>query len=419
MYNVMLVDDEEEVRVAIEKKINWQELGFNVVATADNGQDALEKALETQPDVVMTDVNMPFMNGLEFSKQLKAELPATKVVIFSGYDEFDYAKEAIELSAEEYILKPIDADELYRVFARIKVRLDDEVDKRRNIETLEKYYQDSFPFFKEQFLIGLIEGHLEEDRLQEIVSVYGEEIQGNFYAIGIINLSFENKELNNDSKRLLSFSLTQLARERLAAHENYHCLNYLGSVIVLGCFSSEDEYSVFENEIDQICKLSFQLLELPTVAGIGSIVSDLTGLHESYKMAREAATYSGIYFDNQAVSINELDSKKNGNNLIEKAKTYIDEHFSESDLSIDRICSVLNVSASYFSSLFKKNLGMSFVTYLTNIRMEKAVWLLEHTDEKAYMIAGMIGYDEPNYFSYVFKKAYGISPSKYRQQRGN
>ena len=82
MYNVMLVDDEEEVRLAIEKKINWQELGFNVVATAENGQDALERALETQPDVVMTDVNMPFMNGLEFSKQLKAQLPATKVVMF-------------------------------------------------------------------------------------------------------------------------------------------------------------------------------------------------------------------------------------------------------------------------------------------------------------------------------------------------
>ena len=105
--------------------------------------------------------------------------------------------------------------------------------------------------------------------------------------------------------------------------------------------------------------------------------------------------------------------------MIEKAKGFIAEHFTESDISVESLCTYLNVSPNYFSSVFKKNTGLSFVSYLTDIRLKKAVELLENTDEKAYMIAGMIGYEEPNYFSYVFKKAYGISPSKYRQQRGN
>ena len=103
--------------------------------------------------------------------------------------------------------------------------------------------------------------------------------------------------------------------------------------------------------------------------------------------------------------------------LVDKAKEYIKEHFKDSDLSVDKVCSNLNVSANYFSAVFKKNTGESFVSYLTDIRLKKAVELLETTDEKAYVIAGLVGYDEPNYFSYVFKKAYGISPSKYRQQR--
>lgn len=418
MYNVMLVDDEEEVRLAIEKKINWHELGFDVVATAENGQDALEKALENQPDVVMTDINMPFLNGLEFSKQLKSELPATKVVIFSGYDEFEYAKEAIELSAEEYILKPIDADELHNVFARIKVRLDDEFDKRRNLETLERYYQESFPIFREQLLIGLIEGHIDSGKIDSIILDYGDGLKGDFYAVGTINLSFEQEShINNDKRRLLSVSLTQLVKERIASHENYFCVNYLGNVIVLGSFKSADEYDAFELELDQICKLSYKLLEIPTVAGVGTIVASLEKLNDSYKASKEAATYSALYFENQAVSIRDLEAKKNGSDLIDKAQKYIADNYKDSTLSIDKICSELNVSSSYFSSLFKKNLGMSFVTYVTNLRMEKAVWLLEHTDEKAYIIAGMVGYDDPNYFSYVFKKAYGISPSKYRQKR--
>jgi two-component system response regulator YesN len=419
MYNVMLVDDEEEARLAIERKINWQGLGFNVVATAENGQDALEKALDTQPDVVMTDINMPFMNGLEFSKQLKAELPATKVVIFSGYDEFDYAKEAIELSAEEYILKPIDKDELEQVFSRIKIRLDEELDKRRNLEILEKYYQESFPFFREQFLIGLIEGHIDEEKVREIVADYGEGIQGSFYAVGIINLSFEKSEqLNTEKKRLLSVSLNQLTEERLDSHKKYICLNYLGDVIVIGSFDKEEEYKEFELELDQICKLSAKLLQVQTNAGIGSIVTSLKELNTSFKAARDAVTYCSLYFENQAVSSKDMESRASSNDLIEKAKDYILEHYNDSELSVDRMCNILNVSPNYFSTLFKKNTGLSFVNYLTNTRMEKAVWLLEHTNEKAYIIAGMVGYEEPNYFSYVFKKAYGISPSKYRQQRG-
>nr|MCR5509368.1 helix-turn-helix transcriptional regulator [Lachnospiraceae bacterium] len=114
----------------------------------------------------------------------------------------------------------------------------------------------------------------------------------------------------------------------------------------------------------------------------------------------------------EKISSTRLDTTRK---LAEDAKQYIMDHYSESSFSVDDICAYLGVGTSYFSSVFKKETGMSFVTYLTNVRMNEAQRLLDTTDEKSYIIAGLVGYEEPNYFSYVFKKHFGISPSKYRQ----
>lgn len=103
--------------------------------------------------------------------------------------------------------------------------------------------------------------------------------------------------------------------------------------------------------------------------------------------------------------------------MTEKAKQYIEEHYADSTLSVEDLCNHLNVSATYFSTMFKKAVGMSFVSYLTQVRLEHAVDLLNNTEDKSYIIAEKVGYTEPNYFSYVFKKKYGISPSKYRTNK--
>ena len=140
LYKVILVDDEEEVREAIRKRINWEEIGFTVAGTAENGEEALELAESCEPAVVMTDIQMPFMDGLTLLRKLKERFPDLRSVIFSGYDDFEYAKEAIRLESEEYILKPVDADELRKVFVRIKGRLDEQIEQRRNVEQLSKYH---------------------------------------------------------------------------------------------------------------------------------------------------------------------------------------------------------------------------------------------------------------------------------------
>ena len=129
-YKVLLVDDEEEVRNAIEQRINWEELGFEVIGKAQNGVKAMEIAEKLQPDVVITDIKMPYMNGLELARNLKEENPGVRILILTGFDEFEYAKEAVHLEIEEYILKPINANELSECLKRLKNVLDKEREKK-------------------------------------------------------------------------------------------------------------------------------------------------------------------------------------------------------------------------------------------------------------------------------------------------
>ncbi len=530
-YKVMLVDDEEEVREAIKRRLNWEELGFKVVASAENGEEALEKAEKYLPDVVMSDIHMPFMDGLTFCRYLKKQLPGTKFIIFSGYDEFEYAKEAIRLEAEEYILKPIDAEELKGVFSRLKKRLDEEYDRRRNIESLENYYRESLPILKEQLLIGLLEGRINAGAIGHYINEYNFDIKAPFYCVGILEATAisENDRVN---PQLLAISLKQIVDEQAGKDVEYRSLNYLGSVIVLGMLKSTKEHQVFTSFIDSLCKLSSKIMGVDVSAGIGRTVGMLKDLSRSFAEAKDALSYRMILEDNQAISIQdvepgftnyfalnddqinnlireikigtkeklsevidsivrnfvnssitiyqlqlyfmeiyveimrlarsyELSVEQIGNLerdvyseikkfttpeqmkewlveislllrsyirkerqdstrlLVEKAKEYIKERYADSDLSVDTVCSFLGVSSTYFSSIFKKDTGISFVTYITGIRMEQAVHLLESTSEKSYIIAGMVGYEDPNYFSYVFKRVYGISPSKYRSKQEN
>lgn len=138
LYRIILADDEEEIREGIKRKIDWAGNGYELVGTAENGQEALEMAENLHPDVVMTDIKMPFMDGLTLGKRLLELMPATKLVLFSGFDDFEYAQKAIQISAAEYILKPINSAELTSVLQKLKAKLDGEFAEKRDIELLRK-----------------------------------------------------------------------------------------------------------------------------------------------------------------------------------------------------------------------------------------------------------------------------------------
>ena len=136
LYKILLVDDEADVLQAMKKKIDWEALGFCLAGTAENGQEALEMAEQLHIDVVMTDIKMPYMDGLTLCKNLKQSYRNMKVIIYSGFDDFEFAREAVHLEAEEYLLKPISAGDMEAALSKVRKKLDQEYDEYRNLNRL-------------------------------------------------------------------------------------------------------------------------------------------------------------------------------------------------------------------------------------------------------------------------------------------
>ncbi|WP_270563071.1 response regulator [Clostridium beijerinckii] len=535
LYRIMIVDDEEEIRLGIIKKIDWEANGFIVVGDAENGQDALEKAEKLQPDVIMTDIKMPFMDGLELGKKLLELMPSTKIIVFSGCDDFEYAHKAIKINVVEYVLKPINSAELIEVLVRLKEQLDREYNEKRNLETLYKHYIKSLPVIREQFLVGAIEGRINEEQWHEQMEELGIDFKYKHLTVGIIQadgtLSFE-ENLNNFSGQkesaLTPISIKKIVDENMGKYCKFISFIYSGMVIVMGNFEKKEDILLFIKGINEVCKVYKRIMSLTISAGIGYVYSNPSQIRFSYRTAQNALDYrfilgagKAIYIDDvepdnsiqlqldereeramlnaikisseneiseaidslfkktedlllpfnqyriylmeimtsllklvqtyafdieeifgenfnaysylesfnsihevkkwiieKAIRINSYIKRERINSsmmLIEKAKQYIKENYSDYDVSVEKLCSKLHVSPTYFSTMFKKETGTSFVNYLTATRLEEAVKLLNTTDDKTYMIAEKVGYPEANYFSYVFKKQFGVSPSKYRK----
>lgn len=525
-YKLLLVDDEEEVIQVIMKKIDWEGLGFTVVGYANNGVKALELAEEVQPDVIMTDIKMPFMDGMELSGRIRSEFPAIKILFFTGFDEFEYAKEAVHLEAEEYILKPVNAVELTNVFTQLKIKLDQEINEKRNVETLQQYYLESLPLLQADFYSSLIEGKIHENEITKYLSDYQISFTGPFYSCLVIHTS-ASQIPDHMNPLLVSTSVHKQAKERLVEKWQAKCFSYLGNTVLIPQLKNENEISNLTDDCDRFCKYARYIIGAVVTVGIGGVCNNILRLSQVYDSAREAVSYRVIYGSSRAINMKEIAPReisrstpaddmnlsnlfkmirlgsalevtnaatkymnrisfpekslqqhnidvmelisalyrfsannhiaigefsgdikdlyarllelepaalqkwlvdsclsfreklisvrsKSAHSLVEKAKDYVHHHYGEEELSLDSICKVLGVSNSYFSTLFKKETGSSFVSYLTDYRMERSANLLLETNEKSYIIAKRVGYTDPNYFSYVFKRRFGVSPSKYR-----
>ena len=193
-YTVLMVDDEENVIRAMQKKIDWESIGFRIMGYAHNGIEALDLAEQEAPDVVLTDIKMPYMDGLELAHNLKIMYPTVRILIFSGFDEFEYAKEAIRLEVEEYILKPVDADELRRIFMRIKESLDQEMDEKRNVQKLRDYYMESLPLLQENFYSSLVDGGIPDADIPRYLADYQISLDSPMYTAVVIHTVLPRRE---------------------------------------------------------------------------------------------------------------------------------------------------------------------------------------------------------------------------------
>ena len=523
LYSVLLVDDEEDAFQVIMRKINWEELGFSIAGYAGNGIEALEMAEKTQPDVVMTDIRMPYMDGLTLSRKLKELYPNIKIIIFSGFDEFEYAREAIRIEAEAYVLKPINAGELRKIFENLRADMDRERDEKQNIDKLQKYYLESLPVLQENFYTLLIEGRISADKLEQYFKEYQIQMSGPYYVVTVLHMIDLTGKLE---PYLTAVAVKKLAEEQVAEKWDCKIFSYLGEIIIITQLSEKKEVTDYTDYMDRFCKMARRVCRAEVTAGIGRVCDEMSDLPVSYKGAADAVSYRVILGNTRAINITEVNPKngdeaweertvrqifktiKTGNrtsleeavsecvkqlfgretslqkyrllimeiitdifrfgsdnqlkmeqifgenedvyskvirmesvdalkkwltdvsvkmqdmiladrtnttkSFVRRAKEYVKEHYSDQELSVEVVCKALGVSTSYFSTVFKKETGKTFVKYLTEFRMEKAADLLLTKKEKTYLIAQKVGYSDPNYFSYVFKRQFGVPPSKYR-----
>ena len=312
-YSVLLVDDEEEVFQIIMKKLDWEGMGFRIAGYARNGVEALEMAEELQVDVVMTDIKMPYMDGLTLCKKLKEIYPKIKVIIFSGFDEFEYAKEAIKIEAEEYILKPINSNELREVFERIRGNLDKELDEKRNIEKLREYYLESLPVLQENFYTSLLDGRITEQQIEKYADNYQIDLKGPYYVVTILHISTTNIGEGGMAVEplLLSISVKRLAQEQLEGQWDSRTVSYLGDIIVITQLPNEESVTHFTDTMDKICKMAKRICGAKVTAGIGHVCEQLCQLPLSYQGARNAVSYRVLYGNTRAISIGEMDPQEN------------------------------------------------------------------------------------------------------------
>lgn len=273
-YTVLLVDDEEDVIQVIMKKVNWEALGFSVIGYAGNGIKALEMVEKFQPDVVMTDIKMPYMDGMELARRIKEEYPATKLLIFTGFDEFEYAKAAVHLEVEEYILKPVNSAELSNVFAKVREKLDKEISEKRDAEILKQYYMESLPLLQANFYTTLIEGRIQENELERYLHDYQINFTGPYFVCLVIHTSQRNIP-ENMNPLLLTTSVEKQAREYFGERWCARFFSYLGKTVMIAQLQEEGNVTEVTDECDRFCRYALRMIGAVVTIGIGAVCKNI------------------------------------------------------------------------------------------------------------------------------------------------
>ncbi len=555
MIKVFLVEDEYAIREGIKRSVNWESNGFELVGEAGDGEVAFPKILKLRPDILITDIRMPFMDGLELAELVKKELPDIRIIVLSGYDDFNYAKKAISIGVEEYILKPVSGDNLMKELEKIA---EDIKGRRQEEEMREKYLKDREEIRileRNKFIHDMIDGKLSMQESLEMGRKLGIDVTAAFYCVvlmqvfprnpgredadaysgveeeiysrikslydgvqnvflyeqvgdvlcfldkadsveemeknletGINNLRNLMKDYNDNIyfisvgktvERLRDVNISYDDASRKFA-ERYMCddsfvfygddmpqsdmlrdsaekkrresaaepeldkidLNNLD----IGVISQKTIYhflrsgrlseinNLVQDFLDRIGRDAFESMMLRRYVLVESLLSCVALLEDmgmekgkiismlgelsnpvDYSANYEKAQNYIIALLEKTISCRNQMTDKKYNEVIDRAKNYIRENYQNEEMSLQTVASKVNVSSNHFSTIFRKETGENFIDYLTAVRMEKAKDLLTCTSMKTSEVGFEVGYRDPHYFSYIFKKTQGMSPKEYRR----
>ncbi|WP_251552281.1 response regulator [Neobacillus muris] len=391
---VLIADDEPLIREGIRESVDWQVLNMEVAAEAEDGEEALELAVKHAIDLLLVDLNMPIMNGLTLIKQIRSHLPKCKIVIITGHDEFTYAQEAVRLHVSDYILKPVNPAQLTSVLEKVRHEWEDVSQQEEFVKVATTQIAKNIDILREQLFFDLIARKWSEEEAVQQFQLLGFPLRcpEQIGIIQCVEYSANKDFLPEQDREALSNSLKSLILHVLERYEKLLLQDDSGLILLLLWDSLPEERIL---SMEKRAKADVNLTLHSCFEPIGEGVASIPEAYSKCKLAIQQES---------AISP-----------VVRRARAYMVEHFSDPDLTLEKAAESLQVSSVYLSRTFKKELGISFVSYITKLRIKKASLLLVSTDLSILEIAEQVGYDTQHYFSTAFKKEVGVSPNQYRK----
>lgn len=531
MLKIFLVEDEFVVREGIKNNIDWESRGYEFCGEASDGELAFPMIQKLKPDIVITDIRMPFMDGLVLSRLIKKEMPWVEIIILTGYKEFEYAKEGIKIGVAQYLSKPINSEELLKEIDALAVKIEE---KRKEREIREKYIremEENFLKDRKDLFQHLVSGSKSAAELLELAGELNLDLSSIWYNIALIKIQSRYHAHDEYSNSLVEIEdkLRELSDEN---HLLVFDRNLEGKALLFKADSEEELKKVEDDYIEKMQEILKDYSRVRYFGGIGMPVNRLRELPSSFEKASHAFAHrylvneslilnseeveQGTYLKKEEFRISDinpkhidrskireflkvgdkeeviyfveeffkdlgtnvmksnmfrqyitmdayfcvvdfleglqinrdevdpldvasgvLENEENAVNyvirivkkalelresissnrygdVVDEAMKYIEENYADEELSLNVLASHVNFSPNHLSMIFSQQTGQTFIKYLTDYRMNKAKELLRCTGKRSSVISMEVGYKDPHYFSYLFKKTQGMTPTQYR-----
>ena len=398
LLSVVVADDEQELLGAVCQLIDWAGIGFKLVGRASNGLDALQLVEELQPDFLLTDIHMPFISGTALAAQVKAVQPLIQVAFLSGYDEFEYAQQGIASEVIAYLLKPISMAQLTQELIEIHRK----IEKKQADFSAARQDASNYQAVAAAMLLDcyFYTGRVENLKALSRMGLAPESIR----SVTVAALSCADADAQACQ--------TALGAAEKFLSRQYPCRGFCSAGRIVLLLTSENGFLQLHAAIDELRRALKRLLDLDVSAGISKEHAPDADFHEAYKEAMEALktaeTESGFCA---------ADGQSGIDQLCGRVLQIIDKEYMDETLTLQSVSDRLHVSASYLGPNIKKNADDTFINLLIRKRMAVALNLLQSSDSRIAEIARRCGYSDQSYFGYCFKKFYGVSPAKMRQER--
>lgn len=410
-YEVMLADDEPIMRKALQTLIDWKAIDCEIVYVAENGRDVLHYLKDKRPDILITDIKMPGVDGIEIAKYIFEKKLSTKVIFLTAYADFSYAQSAIRYNVVEYVTKTGAFDELLRAVERCKALLSENkllVSEEREARL-------------ENFFRGVYDGNI----YTEITARY-EQLNLEVTNYAVLFFKFLMDDTKERSKRVKLYDSLKNFFHLAFAEQIVHGMFYKKDMygLMLKCPVKNEHAKIGLRETcTKVMDMMDNFMELYVYVGISAIHENVEELPDAYEEAQYALNHSwfeksdklNFYTEEMKDERMPVVSHDTKQRLVKESLAYIDKHFQEA-MSVADISRKLGTSASYLSRIFKESTGETIIRTINNKRIEKAKAYLTETDFKVYEVADILGFENVTYFSRFFKKHTGMSPKEFKEK---